>query len=400
MPATPSENSAPPQPRETIVFLLGAGCSYDCGAPLMRDFMRTARAYRRDRCLFPDDYDNSSKFRRQCLGISYIFDRWWENIEDLFTQAEIRATIDGDRKWRDSFANVIWDVYRRVRTSDQPTGYDGLSVYLWGLAHQWATGGPRPVVVTTNYDVHLEASLRRTLTATPQINGASSTVVYPSLSTGEITTGFRTLDREPQTGDCDPPCWPVEIIKLHGSVNWLAAASATQYYCDFDRCPAMADPTKPILECQTRAFAANLAQGAIGQPWIVPPLLGKIPGDPLDDLLLKRAQASLRAAREIVVMGYSFPDTDAFMPRFLAEGLRENESLERMFIVSPRATATLKPRVERLFSRSWNQNSVRWIDSNFSKAAWALARSDPGGHAIVQAVRTDTDLSARLDQLK
>lgn len=98
--------------RETIVSWLGAGCSEDCGAPLMRGFKTTARAYRRSNCVLPNDYDTCAEFRRQCLAISYIFDRWWENIEDLFTQAEIRSVVQDEDKYGDRLAKVTWDVYR------------------------------------------------------------------------------------------------------------------------------------------------------------------------------------------------------------------------------------------------------------------------------------------------
>ncbi len=136
----------------TIVFVLGAGCSQDCGAPVMRDFMRVA-ANRRFSVAeeLKKHYEELFAFRRRCLSISYVFNRWWENLEDLFTQVHLQSLLDpAADPVRESIQRVIWDVYRRSSTrGDESGGYASLANYLIRLAN-WARkfNGPRPVVVT------------------------------------------------------------------------------------------------------------------------------------------------------------------------------------------------------------------------------------------------------------
>lgn len=212
-----------------IVFLLGAGCSRHCGAPLMNEFMSTARRLYRDRGTpFKSDLDALFQFYNECVRISYAMDRWWENIEDLFTQAHLRE-IAGDQNGksrRRAMERVIWDVYRRPIVDTSSFDYHLFCQFLNRLVNAWIElEAPRPIVITTNYDIHLENLLLATHVRSTFLDNdlpLKLDVIYPGIE-------------RPERGFCSqrgfltpPPKLPgtrrdggIELIKLHGSVNWF-----------------------------------------------------------------------------------------------------------------------------------------------------------------------------------
>src|SRR5262245_27755395 len=107
-----------------FVLLLGAGASAAYGPPVMVNFMATARrncaARARsdsDRDKLLDSYQEMMKFHAKCRASSWAFNRNWDNIEELYTQADLlRLTGLPDAKTAtqlcQDIAWAIWDVYR------------------------------------------------------------------------------------------------------------------------------------------------------------------------------------------------------------------------------------------------------------------------------------------------
>ena len=217
----------PDEEAGTYVFLLGAGCSLDSGAPVMNGFMRKVREYASDADYpFREDYEALNTFRHDCFRISYVMDRWWENIEDLYTQVHLRTLIDEQEAPRlaESIERVIWDVYRRSCKIEDRNGYLHFAWSLHRLARDWyGRGRPRPVVITTNYDTHLERHLLSV--DPPNSKGAELRVVYPGkfdsveAGNGVAPEGLAAIE----SSRC--PMLAVEVVKVHGSVNWFNKAA-------------------------------------------------------------------------------------------------------------------------------------------------------------------------------
>src|SRR5262249_6273915 len=104
------------------VFLLGAGFSAPYGCPVMNNFMEAARRNYFDRReQNPEDflvgcYKTLLEFQVECLRSSWAFNRNWENIEELYTQADLLrlANESGAEERCAQIAWAIWDVYRQA----------------------------------------------------------------------------------------------------------------------------------------------------------------------------------------------------------------------------------------------------------------------------------------------
>jgi len=382
----------------TIVFVLGAGCSADCGAPTMQDFMRKAREY--ERALKADDprkkdYEALFTFREDCLKVSYVFDRWWENIEHLFTQAHLRKLIGGKGadELCERITRAIWDVYRRPnRQPHANPAYGDFRDYLCRVTRRYPEA-PRPVVVTTNYDIHLETAILRVLhvagpggrsqttglvcyAANPCLDDNPKRGFWSEQHLAQLLGAGQTILRSQSDLRAEPlEIWPLEVVKLHGSVNWFIDRSKDAARCDSDmraqwRAGRWGGHT-PGFVCQGDEFVISGGEG----PLVVPPLLGKADLPRLIAAQWRRAVQAIQWARLVVVIGYSFPETDTFMSRLLAEGIRSNRGLERFIIINPEVDKDQwKARVERMFARSWWDFSVDRVAAFFADAAAGMSQ--------------------------
>ena len=93
-----------------------------------------------------------------------------------------------------------------------------------------------------------------------------------------------------------------KLIKLHGSINW----KTTQ---------------------QERTF-------------IVPPTWNK--SDDEIRSLWEQAYNELKEAKRIIVIGYSFPETDVYVKSLLALAVNENRILQNIFFINPNQDITKK----------------------------------------------------------
>jgi hypothetical protein len=96
-------------------------------------------------------------------------------------------------------------------------------------------------------------------------------------------------------------------------------------------------------------------------PAIVPPMLGK---SSLAQVITRQWKAAIDAlanAREIWVIGYSFPATDAFMKRLLTEGVKRNRDLQKIWIVDIQRYEAWQARVEDLFPPTIRSARVEFL---------------------------------------
>ncbi len=180
---------------------------------------------------------------------------------------------------------------------------------------------------------------------------------------------------------------PVEVVKLHGSVNWFTAkAKESKAVCNMD---AVDGDGKYVDEPPKREFngggtsqeykfaiqheiEGTRIAGEGVTPVIVPPLLGKTAMMATIVEQWKRAVDAVRHARQILILGYSFPPTDTFMDRLLAEGIRDNEHLHRLIIHSYRGNEAWRVRIRSMLSSTWEREAVQWIKGDFIEIAEAL----------------------------
>jgi SIR2-like domain len=210
---------------------------------------------------------------------------------------------------------------------------------------------PNLTIITTNYDLCLETQF---LHINPELKFR--------LPGNWVSSEGHPQGKGDQSGIYDPKS-PMTLLRLHGAVNWQMAGykindqtydilvhsglktNNTPFHIYNDMYDNNLPP--PILVAPT--ILKHQAEGPYAQQW-------------------KEAAKALSEAKHLIFIGYSFPESDAYMRYFLGASLVENVGLESIIIVDPHANAI----VERLskdkrygdhftdmlipYQRCWQQN--------------------------------------------
>lgn len=322
---------------DRVVFLLGAGFSAESELPVMKRFADSARrlyfAHKKaptgnERLV--SHYDAMFGFQVECERSAGALLRDWENIEELYMQADLRRlaslpTREKSQALCASIAWVIWDVYRRgVPLLRQPTYID---VFPDALARVRSESGLTPVLVTTNYDLVAESALSR----------VGTHFAYPSFSMNSPTeSGLFACVPEHDTQEIGGP-EVVDVIKLHGSVNWFIVDGKWWSSKIVQNTGATNSVASPVTNHDRVLMGLHDVNTACStdtiQPALIPPMLGKAAVAPVIASQWRSAINAIARARVLVVIGYSFPETDTFMARLLSEGLHANTDVEEVFVV-------------------------------------------------------------------
>lgn len=373
------------------VLLLGAGSSADYGLPVMQRFMDAARMHYFSRRAHYDaapeeankdallaNYEAMFAFYSRCRASSWAFQRDWDNIEELYTQADLlRLThLPTSAKGTQLCMHIawsIWDVYRRVR----------MAFPLKAICEKIRESGLTPVIITTNYDLLCEAALGfHGMEDAAQRSRPRFAAYYPGFKAPTfgyghdnevLTVSDESLTELPLS---HKNLHLVPIIKLHGSVNWFSinqkqwvATTHMKGVGPFDPNHASALDLEHVENDQ---LFQHLIDGAVAQdiqcnerddlaPAIIPPMLGKSSTSSVIANQWRVAIQAISAAKRIVVIGYSFPQTDAFMPRLLAQGMEDHLTFERLLILDRQSEGQWESRLSSLFTPVFRQQRVRFI---------------------------------------
>ena len=183
----------------------------------------------------------------------------------------------------------------------------------------------------------------------------------------------------------------VPIIKLHGSVNWFIL-NDTQWVAStaFRGCDAserdepfwIDEPDVDIDAVIDKITDDAAAKGAIPKddatidPAIIPPMLGKSSAAPIIVNQWNAAISAISAAKQIFVIGYSFPQTDAFMPRLLTKGMENHLTFERFTIIDKQSEAEWESRLTSLFPPVFRRQRVQFYQIGGKEANNTMALRD------------------------
>ncbi|HKT68402.1 MAG TPA: hypothetical protein VJP83_03145, partial [Terriglobales bacterium] len=109
----------------------------------------------------------------------------------------------------------------------------------------------------------------------------------------------------------DPDVLDIELLKLHGSLNFPA----------------------PRQKKESSEIRFNTTD-ALPSPLILPPIFNKQSTESQRHIWSTALQR-LRSAKNIVIVGYSLPRTDIYMQYFLKSALGPNGDLNRIFVFDP-----------------------------------------------------------------
>jgi hypothetical protein len=249
------------------------------------------------------------EFQVECLQSSWAFNRNCDNIEERYTQADLLRLAELDNESEAAqlcrrIAWAIWDVYRTI--NDYPD--------VGKVLERVRRPGLKPVVITTNYDFVVEAA-------------AANATLGTYFSPGFGLVGTSRPNWLAQNLAATPPASGYfSLIKLHGSANWFyIGKELTDMACiPVGKCVAEGIAAPGFIT--QHVYAVPQKSGAIrgeSSPAFIPPMLGKMSVAPVIALQWKAAIDGLANAKEVWVVGYSFPVTDTFMKRLLAEGIKK-----------------------------------------------------------------------------
>ncbi len=327
------------------VFILGAGFSVDAGAPLVNDFLDTARE------LFDDPDSNLDEQEREDFKRVFEFRKYvaqarekfridLDNIEQLFGLIEMSHRLDSENSAvRDAMVYVIAKTLqlavekkgmrrptiRIVPLSGRPQGswtnlfHAGQQVSPDGVRHPdiykhfaiLLSGGyddpaklrsRANVVITFNYDLVLDNALR------------------------EVRVNPDYGLEEPAVEAAQEDGTQISLLKLHGSTNWAICPSCKKVIvlqdAKFTNDPR-AFRTRPCSRCERVGLRLLL----------VPPSWDKSEYRETMRPVWKRAIDALKSAKRICIIGYSMPETDTFFKFLLTLGLADNHQLFRFVVV-------------------------------------------------------------------
>lgn len=307
------------------VFILGAGASRPAGGPLMADFLDRADAILQERSDLPGKVEFKRVFdaltRMRSLYAKAYIDL--DNIEELLGLVEMgqlvgrvgSATGDEVKALRTALIIlIVQTIEYSIRFPADASGvhapkpFDRLA-QLVGERGRIVNSRDTYSFVTFNYDVVLEQSL---------------------LSRGVgVSYGL----------DSQQPNHFVPVLKLHGSVHW-GVCSVCQAIVPIDLGGVSHDlwsDTKFVYFDVSKMLPLrqHCKTALPALPLIVPPSWNK--GRAQQDLARVWAKAAeeLAQADNIVVIGYSLPETDSFFRYLFALAMDSGTRLQRLWVFNP-----------------------------------------------------------------
>lgn len=341
------------------IYILGAGASYHTGAPLLKDFLARARSLMASdaQLVYRQSFENVFKWIDKLRAPAYYLEIDLDNLEHIFSLISMMQEVE-DPEANNLYKDISFVIFETLdheckldREEDHIKADDIYQLFCERLdtlneERQKRSKRDNPafskdVIISLNYDVMLDYAMHY----------FSRYVDY-------------CLRKTNDTGK-----W--KLLKLHGSMNWGIHAGCPKKAPADPLIPQIVDPSpippghmlfptdKPTqfpFRMVTHTLAqikCNLCQQkGVLMPLFIPPTWTKSPRREGMQNVWAQAVEEFKTAFQIVVIGYSLPITDTFLPYLLTLGLSHNPSLYRITVIDPDAKGEVKKRYEETFSRS------------------------------------------------
>jgi len=338
------------------VYVLGAGASQHTGAPLLRDFLVSARNLfeTEGELHYRESFERVFQWLDSLRGSSEYLDFERDNLEHVFSVAEMKKQLglEGGEELASDLRYVIMETLDKrchtqwLRDKFQPDElYSKFSESLKTLnegrrerTSQASEEFENDVVISFNYDVLLDYAMQlKRLNLDYSLDAASQ-------GRGEA---FR-------------------ILKLHGSTNWAFCSKCKKNPLQIVRASPIAKGCRPggfmaegrnypfgmVTEVllNTKCTKCNEIGGL--EPVVIPPTWSKtVDGTPIAQVWAS-AVREIKKAFQIVIIGYSLPPTDTFLQYLVTLGLASNPNLHRVVVVDKDSSDEFRTRYKTVFSRS------------------------------------------------
>jgi hypothetical protein len=332
-----------------IVFILGAGASRLAGAPLMDDFLDTAELIlRADKC-----GNEKTAFELVFKAIAALQPVYAKAVIDTnnleavfaaFEMAKLFGQLEGlGAQELEALPGAIRKVI--VKTLEE-------TIVFPVFAEE---GGRRSILAPQPYDRFCD--VLKTMTSRPNRPATVSVLTFNyDLA---VDFGFHREGVTINYGlDPSDTSGRIDLLKLHGSLNWstcrncgvVAPWTLREFFNVFDYNPLLLDAGSVRLDVGQKltAFAHCGALPHTAEPVIVPPTWSKTSHYEVLAPVWRRAAAHLAQARDIIIIGYSLPDTDEFFRYLYALGSASTQRLKTFWVIDPDDTGRVRQRFESL----------------------------------------------------
>jgi hypothetical protein len=306
------------------VYLLGAGFSKEVGLPLQDDFLLVAKeVFFKNPTLFRH-FEKVFEYQDKLTKMKKYLNYHLLNLEHLFNLIEMDVFYSDNvelAEIKNDFTRLVCDVL--IDKTPCPFSHDQsghlrsdskfqpylsfISLLIKDDRHHVLLH--KDTIISFNYDLVLEGAAciynwkrseneryaRRRVPNAIKFNtifGKTNITVAP---VSDCFTRNRPDSFFPAEDLFAEDDGSIKFIKLHGSINWRTSND-------------------------NRTF-------------IVPPTWNK--SDPQIRRLWENAYQELMTARRIIVIGYSFPETDTYVKSLLALALNENRLLQNIYFINP-----------------------------------------------------------------
>jgi hypothetical protein len=328
-----------------IVFILGAGASKQCGAPLMADFLDVAQSLTRtgETKAKKEHFENVFRAIGSLQSVHSKAQLDLTNIESIFTALEISNVLKKLPGFEaEEIPNVIASLKEViVKTLELTIDFPTRKTYI---------GVPKPYEEFAKLISHLRGE------------------AYPKQSVSVITFNYdvavdMALFKEGLGPDYGIPPdsmshQPVQLFKLHGSLNWAQRKDSgsvyplqlNQYFSKYsingwDERGTCKIPVGSQLQ---EYFTQHTDIEVEAEPVIVPPTWNKSDYHQALSTIWGKAAENLGEAHTIFICGYSLPETDAFFRLLYALGTVGASPLEKIIVYNPDQTGQTDERFKKM----------------------------------------------------
>lgn len=345
------------------VFILGAGASKEAGAPLMAEFLDTARdiSVSKDHRI---DSESHAAFERvfkaiQELRISHY--KSYINLDDIeavFGAFEMARLINRMGSYSpDEIKELISSIKKLIVKTLEVTMKYGVSKGHIGPIHPYSfftklleklgneSGKYTSSVLTFNYDIALDHAL------------------YEQ----RITVDYG-LSSDDDKGD-------FKLLKLHGSLNWGKCATCgsivpyhmKQFFKKFG-VRWFSDATSASLDVGSKLINHEHCGTPLHtDPILVPPTWNKTEYHGQLGEVWAQAGKELSEAENIIVIGYSHPISDQFFKYLYALGSIGDATIRRFWVFDPAEGDQVKAKYKALMGTGLD-NRFQFFRETFTSA--------------------------------
>jgi hypothetical protein len=327
-----------------VVFVLGAGCSKECGAPLMTDFLDVA-SYLHSTGEVRDKGPHFEQVFKAIGKLQAVHSKSQldlNNIESIFNTFEMANTIGKLPGFETAeILGVISSLKEVIVTTleqtikfpfrgshiDAPPSY---KLFTELLQHIMNDAAPKHTVsvITLNYDIAIDMALHRAR-------------VGPDYG----------LDSSTSSGT-------VPLLKLHGSLNWAARVdndsviplTLKDYLSKYSirGFRETGECSIPIGAQLQEYFSKHTDIEVKAEPVIVPPTWNKTEYHQILSQVWGQAAKELGEAEYIFIIGYSLTETDVFFRLLYALGTVSDTPLKKIEVFNPDNSVETRKRFESL----------------------------------------------------